>query len=198
MSNLLSEICEQIDKMVNHAMVIRLNPNISLAELAVLYKQRVKKLLIKYEAKDNPHMKINELDAKLEAFQRNADAANRFFSRIISDLRKSFKQMNENTGVLSKELDGLKMHVEKLDGHVGGINEMQDEDTVRINVLEAKVEAIDEVTKSNASLEDKYNMAVEYLKQILKYMQSSGVIDRSHVVSKTILALNSLNEPVDL
>jgi DNA-directed RNA polymerase specialized sigma subunit len=74
-------------------------------EIACLYKNRIKKLLIKYEAKENPNMKINEIAAELDVFKSKV---NENMNKLIEHFNSNFKSLVASDKELWEDLNSLK------------------------------------------------------------------------------------------
>lgn len=198
MSNLLSEICKEIDVLAWE--------NCKERE-AIACKSRIKKLLIKYEAKENPNMKINEVAAELEAYKNKIDERIKI---MMKDVAKALNKINtlENQVFGEYEEDEITTLEEKLDDLkelVGGIDVRQDEDTDRINKLEKRLKVLE--TKLSFAIPNpfpqqeetlkKYEKALLALRQILSHVRSGPtMVDGSQVALKIIMTFNELGEPV--
>ena len=197
--NLLSEICREIDAMAFHS-----RATLHVDELACLYKSKIKKLLIKYEAKENPNMKINEIAAEFEAYKSKIDER---VNTIIRDVGKSLNKYND----LSSTVEGIDNmqdedsdRIDDLQETVGGIDARQDEDTDRINKLEEKIKVLE--AKLSFAIPNpfpqeetlkKYEKSILALRQILSHVRSGPtMVDGSQVALKIIMTFNELNEPV--
>lgn len=115
MSNLLSELCVEIDSLTKH---VRWARSIHEDELACLYKHRIKKLLIKYESKENPRMQINEVAAELNAYKTHTDKKLETLVDSIIGIQEHIGSLHSKMNVIDKMQDDLRIDVDYLSNQI--------------------------------------------------------------------------------
>jgi hypothetical protein len=177
MCNLLQEICREIDSMAIHS-----RTTLHVNEMACVYKSKIKKLLIKYEAKDNPSMKINEIAADLEAFKTNVTNWNvrleenylkidnklehtyGYLKTVDVNAEGKFKELEKRIDEMSENIEEMQHYqniaindIKNIAGILGGLSSEVDEILIRVEDLEPN-EQLD--------MQYKYNHAINILKRL--------------------------------
>lgn len=175
MSNLLSELCGVIDRVACH---VSYTKSIHYLTVAAAYKPEVKKLLIQYEAKDNPHMKINEIAAELSAFRSSITEDLNTLANLVIETKEATEELQNDIEHIAKTQDD---HEDRLDSHSSMWDRKHSEN------IDSNFEYL--------QLQNKYKTAITVLRDILKYSRS-GTVDTTSIGLKIIMAFNHLQEPI--